>query len=136
MPMSKRLLLFSLTVALLSLSVVFLVPVAQSTNSPLATAFVKASNFVFTPDTVTINVGDTVEWNNAGGFHNVVADDGSFTSGSPSGSAWTSIVTFDTPGTFPYFCEIHGEFGMTGVINVIVPPDLDEFLFLPTVLRN
>ena len=136
MAMSKRFLLFSLTVALLSLSAFFLVRVAQSTNSPLAKAFVKASNIVFTPDAVTINVGDTVQWDNVGGLHNVVTDDRSFTSGSPSTSEWTLIVTFDTPGTYPYYCEIHVDFGMSGVITVIVPPVLDEILFLPTVLKN
>ena len=38
----------------------------------------------FQPESLTINAGDTVTFVNGGGFHNVVADDNSFTSGPPS----------------------------------------------------
>ena len=41
-------------------------------------------NFAFQPDPLTIRVGDTVTWVRQAGFHNVVADDGSFTSGRPA----------------------------------------------------
>ena len=137
MTIAKRFLPLSLTVTLLSLSVVFLVRVALSTNSPLAMALVTASDFEFTPEAVIIAVGDTVQWDNAGGFHNVLADDGSFTSGAPDSSAWTFSAPFDTPGTYRYYCVVHGlpgGMGMSGVITVT--PVLDEFLFLPTVLKN
>ncbi len=139
MAMAKRFLILSLTVAVLVLSAVFLVRVALSTNSPLATKLVTASNFAFTPKTVNIIVGDIVQWNNndVGIFHNVVADDSTFTSGDPDALAWNFSATFDTPGIYPYYCEVHGRpggLGMSGVITVT--PVLDEFLFLPTVLRN
>ena len=137
--MAKRLLRLSLTVALLNLSAVLLVRIAQSTNSPPATALVTASNFAFTPEAVTINVGDIVQWDNSdvGIFHNVVADDSTFTSGDPDALAWTFSEPFDMPGTYRYYCEVHGRpggLGMSGVITVT--PVLDEFLFLPTLLNN
>ena len=137
MTIAKRFLPLSLTVTLLSLSVVFLVRVALSTNSPLAMALVTASDFEFTPEAVIIAVGDTVQWDNAGGFHNVVADANGFTSGPPANAPWTYSETFTSPGTYRYYCEIHGDPGGVGMSGVItVTPVLDEFLFLPTVLKN
>jgi plastocyanin len=47
---------------------------------------VELANFMFTPSTLTIEVGDTVKWTNVSGTHNVLADNGSFTSGSPAPS--------------------------------------------------
>ena len=52
------------------------------------------AGLVFTPATLTINVGDTVTFVNGGGFHNVVADDSSFTSGPASSAHWSLPVTF------------------------------------------
>jgi plastocyanin len=94
---------------------------------------VTASNFTFTPATLTINVGDTVTFTNGGGVHNVRASDGSFRcargcdgdgsggNGDTNGSSWSFTKTFNTPGTIGYFCEAHGSAngsGMAGVITV------------------
>ena len=35
---------------------------------------VNSGNYYYTPQTLTINVGDTVKWLNDGGFHNVNFD--------------------------------------------------------------
>jgi plastocyanin len=86
----------------------------------------------FTPQTLTITVGDTVTFVNKGGEHNVVADDNSFIcamgcdgdghggSGKPSSAPWTATVTFSTVGDVGYYCEIHGQpgGGMFGTIHV------------------
>jgi plastocyanin len=86
----------------------------------------------FNPQTITIDSGDSVTFINKGGFHNVVADDGSFRcargcdgdgnggSGAPSSSLWIASITLNTPGTVGYFCEIHGApgVGMYGTIIV------------------
>ena len=82
---------------------------------------------VFTPATLDIHVGDTVTWHNAGGGHNVAADDGSF-SNPISSAAWTFTHTYTTAGTFGYHCQVHGApgSGMFGTINVDTsgpPPD-------------
>src|SRR5689334_21616695 len=68
-------------------------PAAQA-----ATVQVDAFNFAFSPAEVNINVGDTVIWTGLAGGHNVVADDGSF----DSGSAGTFQHTFNSAGSFPY----------------------------------
>ena len=85
---------------------------------------VEVSDFVFTPSNLTIEVGDTVRWMNVMGNHNVVADDNSFTSGPPSTNQWVYDFVFTIEGTNPYYCEVHGGpggSGMSGVINVEPP---------------
>ena len=73
-------------------------------------------DFEFEPAELTIGVGTTVRWTNDGPSpHTVTADDGSFDSGE-MGQAATFEHTFDTAGTFSYFCEIHP--AMTGTVTV------------------
>jgi plastocyanin len=84
----------------------------------------------FTPSTLTINQGDTVTFTNDGGFHNVVADDGSFRcargcdgdgqggNGAPSDDAWSVPIRFAKAGTFHFHCENHAAMGMTGTVTV------------------
>ena len=71
------------------------------------------------PDDVTIDMGDTVTWQNGSqGFHNVKFNDGSFTDPpAPSTNPWSVHRTFDTPGIFRYVCGFHGA-AMSGVVRV------------------
>jgi plastocyanin len=81
-----------------------------------------ASGMTFTPSDLTITVGDTIRWENQGGFHNVVADNGSFTNGAPSSSAWTYAKAFTIVGEYQYYCAIHGSpggVGMSGIIRIV-----------------
>jgi plastocyanin len=75
----------------------------------------------FNPETVTVSVGDTVHWDNStpsGGFHSVSpAPSCTEPMGNAPGSGWTYDYTFNHPGSFPYFCQVHG-FAMTGVVDV------------------
>lgn len=87
-----------------------------------ATVTVDVDNNLFSPSVVTIQVGDTVEWVNNSGSHNVVANDGSFNSGEPS-FGWTYRRTFTTPGTVFYYCAPHVIFGMRGEIRVVAAPN-------------
>jgi len=82
----------------------------------------------YSPASLNIQPGDSVRWHNAGGIHNVRADDNSFTSGPTSGDSWTFVHTFNTAGTFGYYCDSHGApgLGMFGTIRVAAvtpPPD-------------
>jgi plastocyanin len=79
--------------------------------------------FEFEPADVEIDVGDTVTWQQSGPFpHNVRFDDGSFEQpADPTSTPWTAERTFDTPGTFRYYCEQHGGpngEGMSGTVAV------------------
>jgi plastocyanin len=78
----------------------------------------------FAPADVTVNQGEKVTWtNNSGGSHNVKFDDNSFEMpGTPSTSSWTVNRTFDSVGTFRYYCEAHADVGMEGIVRVVAPP--------------
>jgi plastocyanin len=92
---------------------------------------VGGATLTFSPQVVTVNVGDSVVFINKGGFHNVVADDGSFRcargcdgdgkggNGNASSSNWIAAVNFAQAGTVGYFCEIHGQPGV-GMFGTIV----------------
>jgi len=92
--------------------------------------------FCFTPSTLTINDGDTVTWSNTSGAEHIVGrcdpascdganggsgTDAGFTSGDvPAGATFSH--TFSAPGTYTYFCAIHGYAAMHGVIVVNAAP--------------
>jgi plastocyanin len=92
---------------------------------PAATVEVHLVDFRFTPNDITINAGDTVRWVNQQGFHNVVADNGSFRSGNPASQPWTFERVFNQTGEVRYYCEVHSGPGqnintaMNGRINVV-----------------
>lgn len=73
----------------------------------------------FQPDDVEVSAGESVLWTNDDTEgHTVTAVDGAFNSGVMTVSDEFS-VTFETVGTFDYFCAIHPE--MTGTVNVLEP---------------
>lgn len=89
---------------------------------------VTATNNVFTPADVTINLGETVEWINSEGNHNANGSLASFpsnpegfTSGDPSSDPWTFSHTFNTLGIYDYRCDLHFSVGMTGTVTVQMP---------------
>ncbi|HLZ31342.1 MAG TPA: cupredoxin domain-containing protein [Chloroflexota bacterium] len=74
----------------------------------------------FNPAQVTTSSGATLIWSNAGGDqHTVTADDGSFDSGPLNpGDAFT--LPAPAPGTYPYYCQIHGGPGGQGMAGTLV----------------
>src|ERR671935_452014 len=81
---------------------------------------VSVQDEVFVPAQVEIIAGDTLTWSHDGAEqHTITADDESFDSGliNPGDTFQT---TFDTPGTYPYHCQIHGAPGGIGMAGVIV----------------
>ena len=107
----------------------------SSTPAAAAQWFVDLTGVEFSPALLTITAGDQVTFINQGGYHNVVADDGSFRcahgcdgdgqggSGNASGELWVTTITLAQPGTVGYFCEPHGSpgSGMFGTIIVQAP---------------
>ena len=84
-----------------------------------ATVTVKVSSFQFTPKTVTVAVGTTVEWANSGGRHTVEADDGSFKSETLGEGAKFSH-TFSKAGKYPYHCSFHGDKGGKDMAGTVI----------------
>jgi len=71
---------------------------------------VSAVDFEFTPQNVTINVGDTVVWSFSGAPHTVTSSPGapeSFDSGTRNAGEQYSRI-FNTPGNYTYYCIFHG----------------------------
>ena len=100
------------------------------TNSASATTFnvtvAPGGNLVFSPSSVTIHPGDTVRWTWGGNFHSSTSG----IPGAPNG-IWDSGIrtqgatfshTFNSTGTFPYYCTPHGGCcGMVATVNVVSP---------------
>ncbi len=95
-----------------------------------ATVSVGSALFAFTPATTNINAGDRVIWVWGGTFHSTTSGTVSGTVATPNG-LWESGVittlphsftnTFNSAGTFPYYCSIHFNSGMKGTIIVTAP---------------
>ena len=75
----------------------------------------------FSPSILNINVGDTVTWNNTGGFHNINATQATFASNpegfgnSVASTPWSFQWVFTMPGAYDYHCDPHAP-GMSGII--------------------
>jgi plastocyanin len=81
-----------------------------------ASRTVTISDFQFAPASTTVNVGDTVTWNNDGPTaHSATATGGSFDTGI-FGEGQSRSHTFDEAGTFSYICTPHPN--MKGTITV------------------
>ena len=94
---------------------------------------VNSGMFYYTPNEITIHVGDTVVWINDGGTHDVNGNISSisgesfnnpenFQSNVTSVSGATIYThVFTVPGTYNYDCSVgmHAANGMVGVINVV-----------------
>ena len=86
---------------------------------------ISLSGIAFTPNNLTINMGETVQWNNMGGTHNVNGSVATFSnnpegffSGNAAAAPWSFSHTFNVPGVYQYRCDPHFSLGMTGVITV------------------
>jgi plastocyanin len=76
----------------------------------------------FSPQTLTIDLGDTVIFTWSSGSHTVVSDDGSWTT-FPLNSAGSQMVILSSAGDYFYHCGVHGgpQTGMWGKIVVNDP---------------
>ena len=84
------------------------------------TVQVTVENFKFTPNPLTIKVGQTVVWTDKGGRHTVQTADGYIKSEILTADK-TYSKKFDKPGTYTYYCDFHGDkdgTGMSGKITV------------------
>ena len=113
----KKLLLFIIYITLFS-----------SFNTQATIHLVTANNSnSFVPSILNINLGDTVEFTNSGGFHNVNATLASFPNNpqgfgnAVSSANWSFQHIFTVAGTYNYQCDPHVGMGMIGTITVNTP---------------
>ena len=103
------------------------VDVADPTEPPVATDVTETTevaidDFRFAPETVTVPVGSTITWSNEDATaHTVTA--GSEAAPEPERfdlevdeQGETVRTTFDAPGTYAYYCELHPF--MVGTVEV------------------
>jgi plastocyanin len=95
---------------------------AVDTSTPTTTeAAIAIDTFAYAPQVLEVPVGTTVVWANGDRIDHTVtsgapgAPDGRF-DGSLPDRGTTFASTFDTPGTYAYFCAIHPH--MTGEVRV------------------
>jgi plastocyanin len=94
-------------------------------------------DLVFSPSSVTIHPGDTVRWTWGSSAHSSTsgvpgAPDGIWDSGILNDGA-TYSHTFNSTGTFPYYCIVHGGCcGMVGTVTVVNPTPSPTPTFTPT----
>jgi LPXTG-motif cell wall-anchored protein len=83
-----------------------------------ASASVSIGDNFYSPASVSVAVGDTVTWRNNGqAQHSATADDGSFDTG-VFGPGASRSATFDSAGTFSYYCTVHGQV-QSGTVRVL-----------------
>jgi LPXTG-motif cell wall-anchored protein len=118
--MSRRLRSIGIIGVVALVAMFALLPVAGAAPRAAETKNVSVKDFQFDPQTITVNVGDTITWKNDGAVvHTVESDDETtFDSGDLAAGA-TFSHTFDTAGAFAYYCKFHGAAGGTGMAGTV-----------------
>jgi plastocyanin len=113
------------------------VPAAAATATiEIRTGSCPATIYCYTPDSLTVTVGDLVRWTDVSGTPHTVTrctiaacdghdggtgTDASFTRADiDTGHDFTHV--FSAPGTYTYYCELHGYLEMHGTIVVQAAP--------------
>jgi plastocyanin len=107
--------------------VLILIGLLAGRTAQAATFNVNVQNFNFSPNTLSIGTGNSVQWTLVGGTH--TSTSATSVGGCTASGLWDSGTlgstfthTFPTAGTFPYFCTFHcASSGMTGTITVTNP---------------
>jgi len=109
---------------------------------------VNSGDFYYSPQSLVINVGDTVRWVNNGGFHNVNFDvntisGSSFSnpesfSSTPTNNVDMYTYVFTVAGTYDYDCSVgqHAANGMVGTIIVNSSTPVAELSFAKKEVLN
>jgi plastocyanin len=92
-------------------------PAASPEAAASGEAMVEISEFAYGPATVTIPVGGSITWTNLDSApHTATAQDREILQSGTLQQGESFTQTFDTPGTYEYFCEFHAD--MSGTIIV------------------
>jgi plastocyanin len=90
---------------------------ASAAPRAAATVNVTIQNFAFSPSSVTVDVGDTIQWTNLdGASHSAVTITTGFITAVLAQNQ-TTTTTFDRPGVYDYICGVHGP-SMRGAVTV------------------
>jgi len=80
--------------------------------APAGAANVSIVNYAYSPDTVTIDAGETVTWTNFDAEDHTATDNSGLYDSGHIATSQSFSFTFTTPGTYPYHCTVHpNQFG-------------------------
>ncbi len=101
-----------------------LLVIGNSSSYAQVKHIITVSNNFFSPSSKTINLGDTVEFRNSSGFHNINGTVGTYPQnpqsfGNSVNSNWVYQFKFTVPGTYNYQCDPHVGANMLGSITVL-----------------
>lgn len=104
-------------VALLMLIVSGCVQQSPGDTSGEGVDSITIENFAFTPKTITVSAGTTVTWTNLDSAdHTVTSESGDELDSGLMSQGDTYSKTFDSAGTYDYYCTLHPY--MTGTVLV------------------
>ncbi len=94
-----------------------LVAAGAQGKPPAPAGTVSIDNFTFAPQTLKVKAGTTVAWTNRDDIpHGIAWTNNAFPKSNALDTDDAYSFTFNTPGTYQYFCYIHPH--MTGTIVV------------------
>ena len=77
----------------------------------------------FSPNPITVKVGDSVSWTNNGSVtHTATSNTGAWDTGPIASGATSSAVSFNTAGSFAYHCAIHPSMTGTVIVSAVNAP--------------
>ena len=117
----------SIAFAMMVASAVFSGSIYNEYEGETKVVTVDSTNLRFSPETITLQEGDSVRFFWSGELlpHNAVEDSGLFDTGEPSTEVdYTYTFSFGENGTYEYVCEPHEDLGMVGTIIVEPNPEL------------
>jgi plastocyanin len=114
----------SLNRSLIPALLIVLFLLTAATARAASTVNADIANFAFSPNPITIKVGDTVTWTNKDTApHDVTSQGGPFASQTLNTGA-TFSYTATTPGTFTYICTIHPYMVGTLIVQAASAPGI------------
>ena len=116
--------IMKLSTRLALLGCAFFLFLAQASFAKTFTVRVGAGGNTFSPSSITIEVGDKIQWVWDSSYHSTTSGtpgnpDGRWNSGL-HGTGYNFTFEFQSLGYFPYFCSSHGSCcNMIGMVNVV-----------------
>lgn len=115
----------------------FLAAAASATATTHIIQFGGSVGFVYSPSSLLVTVGDTIEWKGDFTMHplsSTTIPAGALSWHNGTGTVFDYVVA--GPGTYNYHCDVHFSFGMVGsFVAAVTSVDNDQNSRLPALFR-